>query len=210
MKLRKPWQFRLIGRIGSILIRLLGATWRGRTRKLVLPEPGIYLSLHANILFFCHAFRDRGTAAVVSSHRDGEAITQVMQRLGFHIVRGSSTRGGARAALELLRSCRGRMTIVTPDGPRGPRAKVEVGLVQLAALADLPLRTVSFAASRVKRLNSWDRFVIPLPFCRVHAVLGEPVRVARDTDKARCAEIAAELSQRLLASELDAERELPA
>ncbi|MCC6782465.1 MAG: lysophospholipid acyltransferase family protein [Planctomycetes bacterium] len=204
MKIRKPWQFALIGRLGAMVIRLLGATWRGRTRRVTIEQPGFYVMLHANILMFAWGFRDRDVAALVSSHRDGEAIARVMQRLGFHTVRGSSTRGGARAALELLRTCRGRRTIVTPDGPRGPRGKVEDGLIQLASLSGLPLWPVSFAAARAKYLRTWDRFAIPLPFSRVHAVLGEPIHVPRGIDKQRCAELAQELSQRLLDGERDA------
>jgi len=208
VKLRKPWQFRLVGRIGSLAIRALGATWRGRTRIVEPPEPGLYLVLHAHILFFVHGYRGRGYTTLISTHRDGEVIARIVSPLGFKIVRGSSTRGGVQAARELLRGCQGQILMVTPDGPRGPRGKVETGLLQIAARAGLPVRTLGFAASRARKLASWDRFVVPKAFCRVHAVLGEPVHIPRDADAATIEALAAEFSRRLLETELAAERGL--
>ncbi|MFO1054166.1 MAG: lysophospholipid acyltransferase family protein [Planctomycetota bacterium] len=208
MKLRRPWQQRLAGRIGSIVLRLLAFTWRGRSRLRDLEEPGLYLSLHAHILFIALCGRDLGFAAMISTHRDGELIAQTVQRLGFTLVRGSSTRGGAAAALGVLRGCRDKVTMITPDGPRGPRGKVEPGLIQLAGLAGLPIRILSFAASRARKLSSWDRFVVPMPFARIHYTLSEPIVVPKRIDDSARDALVAELSRRLLEAEQAAERDL--
>lgn len=208
MKLRRPWQQRLAGRIGSIVLRLLAFTWRGRSRLRDLKEPGLYLSLHAHILFIALCGRNLGFAAMVSTHRDGELIAQILQRLGFSLVRGSSTRGGAVAALGVLRGCRDKVTMITPDGPRGPRGKVEPGLIQLAGLSGLPIRILSFAASPARKLSSWDRFVVPMPFARIHYTLSEPIVVPKRIDDDARDALVADLSRRLLEAEQAAERDL--
>lgn len=209
MKLRKPWQLRIAGRVGATTLRALGATWRGPHRGIEFAGPGFYVFLHAHILPAVHACRDRpSVAALISTHRDGELIARVCGHMGFELIRGSSTRGGARAALEIVRSCRDKTILVTPDGPRGPRGKVEPGFIQLAGLTGLPIRVMSFAASRARRLNSWDRFLIPKVFARIRGNLGEPIVVPKRVDAATAAHLAAELSRTMLEAELATEREL--
>lgn len=208
MKFRKPWQHRWIGRIGSVLLRVLGVTWRRRLIGVDDPEPAIYMFLHGDILMAAHLHRDQGHSILISTHRDGEIIAQVAQRLGFDVIRGSSTRGGTRAVLEILRGRGGRRIAVTPDGPRGPRGKVEPGLIQLAAKAGWKVYPLGFAVSRAKRAASWDRFAIPYPFARIVCRLGEPLVPPPDPDRATCVELAQRASELLLAAEEAAEREL--
>lgn len=207
MKFRRAWQHRWIGRIGALVIRMVGLTWRRRLIGVDDPEPGIYVFLHGDILLAAHLHRDRQYPILISTHRDGEIIAQIAQRLGFRPIRGSSTRGGTRAVLEILRGCTGPVA-VTPDGPRGPRGKVEPSLVLLAARAGWKIHTLGFAASRKQRLSSWDRFTIPWPFARIVCRLGEPLVPPPDPDRETCARLADEASARLLAAEEAAEREL--
>jgi hypothetical protein len=210
VKFRKPWQHRWIGRIGALLLRLLGATWRRRLIGTEDPEPAIYIFLHGDILLAAHLHRDQQHAILISTHRDGEIIAQVAQRLGYDVIRGSSTRGGTRAVLEILRGYAGRRVAVTPDGPRGPRGKVEPGLVQLAAKAGWRIYPLGFAVSRAWRARSWDRFAIPLPFARIVCRLGAPLELPPEPDRAACAALAEQASAALLAAEEAAERELAA
>ena len=209
MKLKKPWQQRWAARLGAAFLRTLGATWRVHNLAPTAdPQPGIWMFLHGNILLAAHVHRDHGHPILISTHRDGEIIAQIAERMGFRTIRGSSTRGGTRAVLAMLREFRDRPLAVTPDGPRGPRASVKPGLVQLAARGGWPLIPLGFAAARAKRLDSWDRFTIPRPFTRIVCVPGEPIPVPPDADEATCAAIAERASQALLATDELAAAEL--
>jgi lysophospholipid acyltransferase (LPLAT)-like uncharacterized protein len=91
----------------------------------------------------------------------------------------------------------------TPDGPKGPASVVQPGVILAAAATGLPVQPVALAASRCRRLRSWDRFVVPLPGARVHFVYGAPLKVARRAEPEGAAE---ELARRLNAAEAEAER----
>ena len=131
---------------------------------------------HARILMMPYAYRGWNGAMLISEHRDGAFIADAVELMGISSSRGSSTRGGARALLEMVRMARqGRPLGITPDGPKGPREVVQPGTVQLAKKSGLPLRAVCYATRRHWRANSWDRFYIPKPFTRGVFVIGEPV-----------------------------------
>jgi lysophospholipid acyltransferase (LPLAT)-like uncharacterized protein len=101
-------------------------------------------------------------------HGDGEIIARVMASLGFDAVRGSSSRGGARALLESVRLLRsGRTVAFTPDGPRGPRRVSAPGAAAAAVRSGAPVIALGMRASRFWQLKSWDRLTIPKPFARV-------------------------------------------
>ncbi|MEO0480929.1 MAG: lysophospholipid acyltransferase family protein [Planctomycetota bacterium] len=208
VKFRKPWQHRWIGRLGNLLIRSLGATWRTRSFIHVPPEPGIYLFLHGNILACGHTHRDRDYTILISTHRDGEVIAQIAQRLGLIPVRGSSTRGGAKAVLELLRDYGDRPFAITPDGPRGPRGSVKPSLIQLAAKGGWKIFPMGFATDRAWRFNSWDRFTIPKPFARVVSVLGDPMIVPADVDRDDATRLAEQMTIRMFEAEELAEAQI--
>jgi lysophospholipid acyltransferase (LPLAT)-like uncharacterized protein len=96
-------------------------------------------------------------------------------------VRGSSTRGGGAALREFIRRARnGSNLVFTPDGPKGPPRQVKDGVIFAAQATGLPIVPVAFAASRKKRLKSWDKMVVPLPLSRVIYLYGEPMAVPRE------------------------------
>jgi lysophospholipid acyltransferase (LPLAT)-like uncharacterized protein len=124
------------------------------------------------------ARRRAGDAAVlVSRSADGDLQSGVMSALGFHVVRGSSSRGGARALVELIALLRGGFGVVlSVDGPRGPRHVAKAGAAAAAKAASVPLVPVASAARSLWVLkNAWDAFEIPLPFSRVVIVVGAPL-----------------------------------
>jgi lysophospholipid acyltransferase (LPLAT)-like uncharacterized protein len=207
VKLRKPWQQRVAATIGALVLRSLGATWRVDIRYPDPVLPGIYMFLHGHILMAAWSHRGHGYPILIGTHRDAELIARIARRFGFETIRGSSTRGGAVAAREILRRCREEPVTVTPDGPRGPRGSVKPGLVLLAAHAGVPLIPMVFATTRGKRLGSWDRFTIPAPFARVLCRFGDPIHVPPDLDDDGAAELAVEVSRRLLETEAAAESE---
>ncbi len=126
-------------------------------------------------------FTERQVFALASGHRDGRLLAGVINRLGFHTVSGSTRRGGAAGALGLTRRLRqGHVVVLTPDGPRGPRRRAAPGVGLLAAMSGLALLPCAARTSRVLAFNSWDRFLLPLPFARGVVVVGAPLFLARD------------------------------
>lgn len=159
---------------------------------------------HRHLLLMPYAYRGRRISVLVSQSKDGELIARTVARLGIDASRGSSSRGGVAGLRALLRKAEEGWDIAfTPDGPRGPASEVQPGVILAAAASGLPIVPVAIAASRAKRLNSWDRFLVPLPFSSVHFVYGEPLEVPRRGDPA---EAAAELKKRLNGAEAEAER----
>lgn len=121
---------------------------------------------------------------LISGHRDGQLISRAIAHFKLETITGSTTRGGHGALLGLIRSIEeGVHCSVTPDGPRGPRMRLQPGIITLAALSGAPLVPATFAASRCLVLNTWDRFVLALPFTRGVVLIGGPFYVARDSDK---------------------------
>ncbi len=175
---------RIIVRLGYWLLRLLGATWRvrvhGRSALLArTPQDArVVVTLwHGQLLPILWAHR-QPTASMVSEHKDGEIIAQVLARFGFAAIRGSSSRGGARALLEAVRVLNSSADVaITPDGPRGPRHTFAPGALAVAARAGVAIVPIVAYVDRMWRLNSWDEFEIPKPFARVTIVYGTPVRV---------------------------------
>lgn len=176
---------RWIGIGGSRLIRGLGATWRVRVlgaehEQSCLARGGglIYTFWHGRLLPLTHLRRGRGIVVLVSLGRDGERITQVIHRMGFATVRGSSSRGGLRALLEMVRlGRRGHTLGFTPDGPRGPRAQVQSGVLITAQRASIPILPMSVSARPGRFLSSWDRMLVPGPFARVALAFGPPIDI---------------------------------
>ncbi len=176
----------LVPRLIKLVVLFLSKTirWEYVGERYSPKNPPYILSFwHARILMMPYAHQDWNGAMLISEHRDGAFIADAVQLMGIESSRGSSTRGGARALLEMIRIARkGRPLGITPDGPKGPREVVQPGTVQLAKKTGMPLRAVCYATKRCWRANSWDRFYIPQPFTRGVIVYGDPVVVAADAD----------------------------
>lgn len=200
-----------LSRLGTAFLRVLGATWRVRRQGVAPPDwRCIGAFLHGDLLMMAHVFRGFGGAVLISQHGDGELIARVIERMGNHPVRGSTTRGGARAVRELLTAWSTCPWGITPDGPRGPRGSVQEGVIMLAAEGQRPIYPIGFAFSRGRRLRSWDRFAIPAPMARIVVHIGEPLVVPADVESSRRPALAAELAERLAAAGQAAERGLSA
>jgi lysophospholipid acyltransferase (LPLAT)-like uncharacterized protein len=159
----------------------LQVDWLGEEHVRAVEREGervLYAFWHGQLLTLTYTHRGRGIVVLVSRHKDGEIISQILCRLGFGVVRGSSTRGGLRALLEMARVGRdGHPLGVTPDGPRGPRHQLQNGVLLIAQRSGFPIIPLAVEAVRRTELSSWDRFLIPHPWSRVVVVTGPPLRI---------------------------------
>ena len=122
---------------------------------------------------------------LISGHRDGQLVASMMRRFGSKTVFGSTSRGGAAAFVQLVRLLRdGKIVGITPDGPRGPRMRVNGGIVSLARISGAPIIPLTYSATPLRIFSSWDRFALPLPFGRGVFLWGEPISVERHADDA--------------------------
>jgi lysophospholipid acyltransferase (LPLAT)-like uncharacterized protein len=121
---------------------------------------------------------------LISQHGDGRLIALAVRLLGIRSVAGSSSRGGARAVLEILKlTGRGSDIGFTPDGPRGPRYECKEGVALVAQKTGLPVYPMAYSAERHWQLRSWDGMIIPKPFSRGVAVIGNPIRIDVEEDR---------------------------
>ena len=177
--------------------------------------PAIYCTWHNRLMLSMAAYyryaRRRnptpGIAAMVSASKDGGFLAAILERFQVQPVRGSSSRRGPQALLELTTWAeRGYDLAITPDGPRGPRCPVQDGVMSLAQITGLPIIPFSYQARRKLEMKSWDRFQIPLPFSRCEMVLGKLVRVPRDASNAQRETLRQELELTLQVISGDAAR----
>jgi len=181
----------LVPKFYFLVLRLLSLTIR---KKVLFPDrPQKFWDQAQHIIIaFWHQrllmmpflpIRGRG-GIMISQHRDGEFIARAVKLFGIDSVRGSTTRGSLSALRGMVRFYRtGANLAITPDGPQGPRHMVQPGVVELARQTGAPIFPVTYSASRKKVFGSWDNFILPLPFCRVIYLWGEPLFVPRDIDE---------------------------
>jgi lysophospholipid acyltransferase (LPLAT)-like uncharacterized protein len=145
----------------------------------------IYAFWHNRIFLATYFFRKRGIVVVTSQSFDGEYIARFIQRFGYGAVRGSSTRGGAGALIEAIRSMKkGFPAGFTVDGPKGPRYEAKPGPVVLAKKTGNPIMPFTVEAGKFWTVNSWDKLRIPRPFTRAKVIIGKPIYVPEDASDA--------------------------
>lgn len=178
-------------RLGVLVIRALATTWRYRVVNGEAVDalrrnrqPMILALWHGQMLVPLWHHRAQGIAILISEHRDGEIIARIAEALRLRTVRGSTSRGGGRALVGLVRELTsGHDIAITPDGPRGPAESFAAGALVAAQRAHAPIVAIGVHASHAWRLRSWDRFMIPKPFSRVHIAYSEPTIVDAATPR---------------------------
>ena len=146
---------------------------------------GIHTLWHDCIYLAIYFWKRRGIVYMTSQSFDGEYIARFLQRFGFGAARGSSTRGGVGAMVEMARLLRAGIPVgFTVDGPKGPRRVAKMGAVLLAKKTGQPILPFNVTARRFWQANSWDRFEVPLPFTRALLEIAPPVYVPTDADDA--------------------------
>ena len=191
-----PWRSRLLVLLGTGFLHVLGRTWRvrvlnyGPVAELRKAKQGFIFSLwHGQLLPLLWHHRDEGALVLISEHRDGELVARAAALLGFGLIRGSTTRGAARALISIGRELKaGREVAITPDGPRGPAGKFAPGALVAAQRADVFIVPTVAIADSAWRLRSWDRFMIPKPFARITIAYGNPTKVMASSARAAAGE----------------------
>ncbi len=182
--LKKRWVVRLIAFLMSWLLRWWFNTLHMRYAyegEQVFPflQPGdrrfIWTFWHESILGTMYV-RPK-SSLLISNHSDGELIARICLHLGLDAVRGSTSRDGGRAVLELRRVSEKRHLAITPDGPRGPRRKAQAGIVFVASITGLPVVPFGVAFKRAWYAKSWDRFGLPMPHSEVFLIVGKPIPI---------------------------------
>lgn len=140
---------------------------------------------HGRILPATYHFRDRGIVVITSQNFDGEWIAGIIRRFGYGTARGSSSRGGARALVQMRRDlASGRAVAFTVDGPRGPARVPQPGAVFLAGATGAPILPFHIEVDRAWTMSSWDRTQVPKPFSTAAVVIGSPLRITGTDDAA--------------------------
>jgi lysophospholipid acyltransferase (LPLAT)-like uncharacterized protein len=145
-----------------------------------------------------------GMAAMVSASKDGGFLSVILQCFRVQPVRGSSSRRGPQALLELKSWAeKGYDLAITPDGPRGPRYVVQEGVIALAQVTGLPIIPAAYNLRHKLQLNSWDKFQVPWPFSRCDVIVERPLRVPDAVSESQREELRLQLEQTLRAINQD-------
>ncbi|AXX88181.1 lysophospholipid acyltransferase family protein (DUF374 domain) [Malaciobacter marinus] len=152
---------------------IIVAFWHGE----LLMQPFNYQKLRPSSL----------VKAMISQHKDGEAITRTVQYLGIGSIRGSSSKGGAKALISTIKELKAKNDIaITPDGPRGPRFSIADGIVAIAKKSACKIVIFNCKPSKYWQMKSWDKFVVPKPFGTIEFFIQEPLDVTDlDTEQAK-------------------------
>ena len=195
--------------LGVRFLRSLAGTWRfsvldeENLASTSAGSKGHFVALwHGRMLLGVAHHGSTNWWVLVSDHQDGDISGALLRRFGYRVIRGSSTRGGARAVREMMAVLgEGAVVVITPDGPRGPMHSIKHGVVWMARATGYPIVPVGFACDRAWRTKGWDRFTIPKPWSRVVMTYGKPIRVEKSADEDGLRLAADSLRDSILAAE---------
>ncbi len=196
-------------RFGAVAIQALAASCQKTELNAQIREQA-EREHSALILAFWHGrgvlaspfYRPGNTAALVSASEDGSMATAILQKLGYEIIRGSSSRGGVRALREMLVCLKGgKHVALTPDGPRGPMHSMSPGAAFMARATGRPVLPIGFGVDRARRLDTWDRYTLPRLGSRLVTCCGEPIHVPRDVSGDALGQYSSQIRTQIRAAE---------
>ena len=180
------------------VIKVLSRTMRFEEVNPEIPRafwekeiPAIGAFWHGRLLMMPVVYKGRKLSFLVSPHRDGQLLKNVLQRFGFHPIEGtiSITQTAFSAFRQMVKIQKSGSDIAfPPDGPRGPGCQAKIGIIELAKHTRRPIIPVAFSASKKKFFKTWDRFILPYPFSKGVFIWGEPIHVDPDGDRAHVEE----------------------
>ena len=181
----------VFGIFGKLVIDVIFSTVRiesvdfEKARKEIQSGECLVAFWHSRMLMVSYVYKGRGGAILVSRSNDGEMMAQVLQRQGHFPIRGSTSRSGVRALSQLIKTVKEKHCagVIVPDGPRGPRFRVQPGIIALAQKTGYPIVPISCSAKRLKVFPSWDRFILPYPFNEGRVIYGDPIQVPSELNR---------------------------
>lgn len=183
----KLWRS-FIGVLAGLVLLLLRATMRFHSegdahRRACMPGPLLFAAWHSQQLGGVLMSDVTKLSSMASRSKDGDIIAAALWVLGIFAVRGSSSRGGKEALADIEARVRaGSSVVITVDGPRGPTHDVKLGILALAQRTGRPIVPCTPVCTPVWRAHSWDRYEVPLPFCRGRQIFGEPMWIGPEDD----------------------------
>ena len=187
---RERLVIRLVGLVSYVVVRIIGLTVRFEVTNpefegevLSAGKQPIYSFWHDRMVTSTYFFRNRGIIVLSSQSFDSEYTARCIQRFGFGIIKGSSSRGAVAGLVGMIRAMKaGAPAAFTVDGPKGPRYEVKSGPLLLAKKTGNPLVPFVIECKRFWRVKSWDRLQIPKPFTRANVLFAEPIYVDARAD----------------------------
>ncbi len=222
MRLRNPALIRFAGSLSGRAFKLLFATLN---KTVIAPsdvqpygadheasqQRFIYSVWHDLALLAAFGGKHTNTVALTSQHRDGSFVESTMRTIHVKAIRGSTGRGGGKAARRLLETARSSDIIITPDGPRGPRRVLSKGIVYISSRTGNPIVPTAFVCANAWEIQgSWTTQVIPKPFSRAIFLAGDPIRIPPDIDRDELESYRVLIQREMDALELKAREELGA
>lgn len=200
----------LIGGLVFNFVRAVGSTLRieveGYEPVRTLDCGKIICGWHGRSFVAAAYWRNQGFWVIISQSRDGEIQNRVFKSMGFQVIRGSTGRGGVRAAVEAIRVLKNKATMaITPDGPRGPSGVVQGGVMLMAQKSGAALVPIGISARPRFLAKSWDRYQIPWPFARALMILGDPLYVPENASDEQVEQIRMRLESEIHRLEAEAE-----
>lgn len=203
---KKIGQF-LAPRILKWILIVIGLTckkrWNGLENIKELKEKGqnwVYSLWHANISFAALLLRNQKLLSMVSESEDGSLAAVIIELFGNKTIRGSSSKGGAKVLISMIKGLReGQNGAITPDGPRGPRFKLQQGAISIGQMSGAALVPIHFEATNQWVFSkSWDKHKFPKPFSTIFITIGEPFKVPNKLSKDQIAEYAEVFEQKMM------------
>ena len=184
-------KWNLVGIFGKLLIDLLFNTMKidvkgfEKVKPIISSRKVIFAVWHSRILLVTYLYKGFNGLAMVSRSKDGEIVARIIQKQGNEAVRGSTKKGGLYALSMLIKKIKekNKPCLIVPDGPQGPRCKVQPGIIILARKTGYPIVPISYSARKIKVFASWDRFILPFPFTKCTAIYGDPLYVPQNADE---------------------------
>jgi len=204
-RLRNSLTIRLLPYIGFCVVKVLAWTMRfeergeeGITQLEKEGRPFVAAFWHGRMLMMPVSPYRKNARVMISRHRDGELISRIIGIFGLESIRGSTTKGGVQVLKEGIKAIEdGYKVVITPDGPKGPRFRFQIGSIELASATGAPIIPIAFSCTRKKVFSSWDSFILPYPFSKGVFFYGAPFWVSRELTKEEKESKRKELEQRM-------------
>lgn len=184
-------KYNTIGILGKIIIDLIFITTKidiigfEKVKHVIDSREVILAFWHSRILLISYLYKKQNGVIMVSPSGDGEIIARIIQKQGHETVRGSTSKKGRRALIQLIKTIKNKKKpgVVIPDGPLGPRFKAQPGIITLAKMTGYAIVPVSYSAKHMAIFPSWDRFILPYPFTRCRVEYDYPIYVPKNIEK---------------------------